>query len=150
MPSAKFGWNWPTQLVLGKTIFKCWLLIFAILLFISPWRRTWSFVWKKNLNSHRRGMFCGKSGCEISPMALRIGIKVFLTSMNYFAIFFSLIRVWFCESSSPKNALCQVWLKFTLGFWKRFSNVIALRKKAWSFIWTKFSSPLPKNVLYEF
>ena len=52
-------------------------------------------------------------------------------------------------SPSPKDALCQVWLKLAQRFWRRrfinffnvFSlfNIISPWKKAWPFIWTNLN-----------
>ena len=79
------------------------------------------------VNSSPKNVLCRLD--EISLMALENGKENFWLSLNNFAIFSPLIRVLFCESSSPKNALCQVWLKFTPGLWRMFSNVIAPWKK---------------------
>ena len=60
------------------------------------------------------------------------------------------------ESPSPKDALCQVWLKLAQWFWRRnffnFFNVFSLfcnylpLKKAGPFIWTKLN-PLYPGIL---
>ena len=45
---ANFGWNWPSGS--GENIFKLCQCIFAISSIISPWKRTWLFIWM-NLKS---------------------------------------------------------------------------------------------------
>ena len=64
------------RVVLKTKIFPFCQYIFPIsfLVFISPWKWVWLFIWKKTWN----------------------------------------------EFPSPKNALCQVWLKLAQWFWRRF------------------------------
>ena len=68
------------RVVLKTKIFPFCQYIFPIsfLVFISPWKWVWLFIWKKTWN----------------------------------------------EFPSPKNALCQVWLKLAQWFWRRFQNFV--------------------------
>ena len=55
------------------------------------------------------------------------------------------------ESTSPKDALCQVWLKLAQWFWRRFLIfssmyfgffiIISPWKRVWPFIWTNLNLP---------
>ena len=51
---AKFGWNWPSGS--GEKDFKICQCIFCYFVIISPWKRTWSFLWT-NSNPLPPGMF---------------------------------------------------------------------------------------------
>ena len=63
------------------------------------------------------------------------------------------------ESHSPKDALCQVWLKLAQWFWKRrffnFVNVFSLIRyylpleRDGALHWNKFESPSPKDALCQ-
>ena len=65
------------------------------------------------------------------------------------------------QSPSPKDALCQVWLKLALWFWRRrfflissmyfgyFIN-ISPWKRAWPFIWTKLNPLHPRMLCAKF
>ena len=63
------------------------------------------------------------------------------------------------ESTSPKDALCQVWLKLAQWFWrKRFLNILSMNfryffiifpfKGVWPFIWTNLN-PLHPMMLCD-
>ena len=63
------------------------------------------------------------------------------------------------ESPSPKDALCQVWLKLTQWFWRRiflkfvivfllFRNYLSLEKGVALHL-NKFESPSPKDALFQ-
>ena len=64
------------------------------------------------------------------------------------------------ESPSPKDALCQVWLKLAQWFWRRrflnFNNVfspfwiISPWKRAGSFIWTNLKPVHPRMLCAKF
>ena len=84
---------------------------------------------------------------------------------KYFVIISSLRRAWplienkNLEPSSPKNALCQVWLKMAQWFWRRrflkvfnlfllFPHYLPFGKDV-AFHLNKLESPLPKNALCQ-
>ena len=63
------------------------------------------------------------------------------------------------ESSSPKNALSQVWLKLGQWFWRRFSNffivfllfvIISPWKRSWPFILTNLTPHDPRMLCAKF
>ena len=62
------------------------------------------------------------------------------------------------ESSSPKHALCQVWLKLAQWFWRRFFNFVNVfllfgnylpLEKGGTLHLNKLESPLPMDTLFQ-
>ena len=93
-------------------------MYFFYFVIISPWKGAGSFIWT-NLNPLHPRMLCAKFGWN---WPCGSGEEDFLISSMYFlittlhlekgrALHFNKL-----ESSSPKNALCQVWLKLAQWF----------------------------------
>ena len=88
------------------------------------------FIWIK-LNLFTKRCFV-PSSVKIGPVGLE---KNFLISSMFFR-YFVFISSWKrnrvlhfnkLESPSPKDALCQVWLKLAQWFWRRWRNVESLQ-----------------------
>ena len=104
---AKFGWNWS-----GGS----WEVVNVFLLFCNylPLKRAWDFIWT-NLNPLYTRMLCAKFGWN-AQWFLR---KRFLNFVNIYSLFRNYLPLEKdvtlylnkLESSSPKDALCQVWLE---------------------------------------
>ena len=101
---------------------------------ISPRKRAGPFIWT-TLNPLHPRMLCAKFGRNWLRGS---GEEDFLISSKYFH-HFVIISPWKragahhlnkFESPSPKDALCQVWLKLAQWFWRRrffnFVNVFSL------------------------
>ena len=81
------------------------------------------FIWR-NMNPLQPRMLCAKFGWNWPS---GFGEEVFLISSVYFSLFRNYLplekgrALHFnkLESPSPKNALCQVWLKLAQWFWRR-------------------------------
>ena len=111
----------------------------------------WFFIWR-NLNPLHPRKLCAKfswnwpSGSGISL------IRNYLPFEKRGALHFNKI-----ESPSPKDALCQVWLKLAKWFWRRrflnFVNVFSLFRnylplgKGGALLLNKLESPSPKDAL---
>ena len=103
---AKFGWNWPYSS--WEEDFLISSMYFHYFVIISTWKRAGPFVWT-NLNPLHPRMLCAMFG------------------LNFVNVF-SLLRIIFNmkmgvdlhlkkpEASSPKNVLCQVWMKLDQWF----------------------------------
>ena len=106
-------------------------------------------------------MLCAKFGWKC-PSGIGEDFKKFsIMYFCYFSWISTLRRAWpfiwkkKLESSSPKNALSQVWLKLAQWFWRRrflkvvnsfFPPIISPLGKAWSFIWINWN-PLHPGIL---
>ena len=113
-----------------KKIFKFRQCIFLYLVIIPPWKRVGPFIWT-NLNPLHPRMHCAKFCWNWSSGSGERYFKfvnVFLLFGNYLpfekggALYLNKL-----ESSSPKNALYQVWLKLAQWFRRRryiFFNVV--------------------------
>ena len=113
MLCAKFGWNKLSGS--GEEDFLITSMYFRYFVIISPSKRAGPFLWT-NLNSLHPRMFCANFGWYWLNGS---GEEDFL---NFFKVF-SLFRNYLplkksgalplkkLESISPKDALCQVWLK---------------------------------------
>ena len=110
MLCAKFGWNWPSGS--GKDHF---LKTFHHFVIISPWKRTGPFIWT-DLVLNMQVCFV-RNFVEIGPVVLEKKINVFSLFCNYLPLEKGR-ALHLC--SSPKNALCQVWLKLVQWFWRRW------------------------------
>ena len=101
---------------------------------------------------------------EISPAVLEKEIFKFVNVFSLFRYYLSwkkggALLLNKIESSSPKDALCQVWLKLVKWFWRRrffiFVNVFSIFRNHLLFEkdrvlrWNEIKSPSPKSALYE-
>ena len=101
-------------------------MYFRYLVIISPWKRAEPFIWM-NLNPFSQGCFV-PSLVEIGPGVLE---KKILNFVNVFSLFDNylllekggVLHLNKLESPSPKDALCQVWLKLPQWLWRRRWNV---------------------------
>ena len=93
--------------------------------------------------------------------------KIFLNFFNVFSLFCNYLpleksralNLNNLESPSPKDALCQVWLKLAQWFWRiRFLNVVNVfslfhnylpLEKGWAFHLNKLESPSHKDALCQ-
>ena len=105
---AKFG-----PVVLEKKIFEfrqCFIFLFRN---YHPCKRAWPLIWTNLISLHPR-MSCAKFGWNWPSGS---GEEFFfLICLCIFAISFHLNRL---KSPSPKDALCQVWLKLAHCYWIR-------------------------------
>ena len=92
-------------------------------------------------------------------MVLEKKIKSLSMYFRYFIIISPQKRAWLLISSSPKDALCQVWLKLALWFLRRrflkFVNIFSLfpyylpLEKGVALHLNKLKSPSPKDALCQ-
>ena len=121
MLCAKFGWNWPN--FSGEEDFKISSMYFCYFVIISPLKRAGPFIWT-NLNPLHPRMFCAKFGWNWLSGS---GEEDFLNFVNLFSLFLNYLHLEKgmalhlnkFESPSPKDALCQVWLKLAHWFLRR-------------------------------
>ena len=125
-------------------------------------RINWFFIWTNLIPLHPR-MLCAKIGLNWPSGS---GEEDFLISSMYFR-YFVIISSWKrtrpfiwtnLNSPSPKDALCQVWLKLIKWFWRRFLNFVNVfflypfylpLEKGRALYWNKLESPLPKDALCQ-
>ena len=90
-------------------------MYFRYFVIISPWKRAGPFIWT-NLNLLHPRMLCDKIGCNWPSSS---GEEDFFNFVNVFSLFRNYLplekggalNLNKLESPSPKDALCQVWLK---------------------------------------
>ena len=153
MICTKFDWNWPTGS--GEEDFLKSSMYFHFFVITSPWKREESFI-KKNLNSLLPRMICAKFGWRrfFKFVSVFEQFRNYLNLEKYRALHLNKL-----ESPSPKDALCQVWLKLAQLFWRRsfffkFVNnfryfvIISPWKRAGPFIWTNLN-PLHSRMLCD-
>ena len=153
MHCAKYGWNRPSGS--GEEAFYISSMYFCYLIIISPWEKVWPFI-----------------GRNLNPLYPRPKIKISLFDVGHrpsekpaswvFLVAFCRILFFFFSDifcfPSPKNALCQIWLKLGQWFWRRrflnFVNIFSLfryylpleNNVALHLI--KLDSPSPKDPLF--
>jgi hypothetical protein len=86
-------------------------------------KKTWSFIWKKIRIFYTQGWFLS-SLIEIGLLVLEKRIFKNFSAFLLFCYDLPLEKVVplhlnNLESSSPKDDLCQIWLKLTQWFWRR-------------------------------
>ena len=124
----------------------------------------WPFSWT-NLNPLHPRMLCAKFGWNWLSGS---GEEDFLYFVNVFSLFCNylplekgrVLHLNKLESPSPKDALCQVWLKMAQWFWRRrflnFVNVFRLFRnylpleKGEPFIWINLNPLHPKVLCAKF
>ena len=126
-------------------------------------RICWFFIWTNLILYHPRLLFA-KFGWNWSSGT---GEEDFLNFVNIFSLFRNYLPLGNGgtlhlnkqEFPSPKDALCQVWLKLAQWFWRRrffnFVNVFSLFRnylpleKGGALHLNKLESPLPKDALCQ-
>ena len=114
----------------------------------------WFFIWR-NLNPyHPRMLSLCKDWLKLAQWFWRRGIFNFVNVLSLFSNYLPLekggtLGMNKLESPSPKDALCQVWLKLAQWFWRRrflnFVNVFSLFRyylpleKDGPFMWTNLN-----------
>ena len=122
---ANFGWNWPSG---SEEDFKLSSMYFCNLAIISPWKRTFEQTWipftKGWLRQVGWNWFSG-SGEDYYILTTYFRYLFIITLIIHPSekdVALHLIKL---QSTSPKNALCQVWLKLAQWFWRRrFLNFV--------------------------
>ena len=120
--ACAIDWN---SKVLEKRIFQ-----FRYFVIISPWKRAGPFIWKKLESPSPLDTFC-----QIwLKLAQWIWRKGFLNFFNVFSLFCNYLHLEKggalllnkLEFPSPKDTLCQVWLKLAQWFWRRRLFIFAI------------------------
>ena len=109
--------------VLEKKTLKVFNNVIFYFPIISPLARAWSFVWTNLISLHPM-MFCAKSGWNWPSGS---GEEYFLKVVNLFLLFSNYpsfrkgvaLHLNKLEIPSPRNTMCQVWLKMSQWFWTR-------------------------------
>ena len=124
------------------------------LVIISPWKRVGPYIW---INFTQRCFVL--SIVEIGRQVLERKILKFVNVFSLFHYYLPLekgraLHLKKHELPSPKDTLCQVWLKLAHFFWRRFFfklvNIFSLLviisrwKRAGPFIWTNLNSLHPR------
>ena len=135
-------------------------MYFQYFVIISPWKRVWPFIWT-NLNPIHPRMLCANFGWNWLMV-----LKIFKVCPCIFDILLSFpfekgvaLHLNKLKPPSPKDALCQVWLKLAQWFWRRgflnFVNVFSLfrnylpMEKGGALHLNKLESPSPKDALCQ-
>ena len=120
MLCAKFGRNWLSGS--GEEFFLISSMYFHYFIMISPLKRAGPFIWTK-LNTLHPRMHCCKFWLKLAQWFWRRFFKFrqcILLFRNYLPWEkASALQLNKLESPSPKNTLCQVWLKLAQWFWRR-------------------------------
>ena len=155
MPSlAEIG-----PVVLEKKIFLIVSMYFHYFIIISPLKRAWPFMdmWT-NLNPLHPRINCARFDWNWQRFFNLV--NVFSLWCNYFPLGKrETLLLKKLESTSTKDALCQVWFKWAQWFWRRrflnFVNVFSLFRyhlpleKGGAIHLNKLESPLPKKALCQ-
>ena len=140
-------------------------MYFRYVVIFPPWKRAGSFIWT-NLNPLHPRMLCAKFGWNwLSGSGeedfFKKFFKVFSLVRNYLPLEKRGARhMNKLESPSPKDALCQVWLKLAQWFWRGrflnfvnefslFRNYLPLEKGG-PFIWTNLNPLHPRMLCAKF
>ena len=154
---CQVDWNWPSGS--GEKDFLNLSMYFRNFVIISPWKRARLFIWA-NLNPLQPKMNYAKFGWNW----LRGSGEDFWKFVNVNSIFpyylplekGGALLLNKLEFPSPKDYLCQVWLKLTQWFWRgrflkfvnafsQFYNYLPLEKN-WPFVWTILNPIYPRMI----
>ena len=98
-------------------------MYFRYFVIISNWKRVWPFIWKKTWIPITKDTLC----FVWMKLAQWFWRRRILNFVNVFSLFCNYLHLEKSgalhlnkpESPSPKDALCQVWLKLAQWFWRR-------------------------------
>ena len=94
------------------------VIIFSLFCNYLHWERAGPFIWT-NLNPHHQRLLCAKFGWNWSSGSFNF-VNVFSLFCNYLTVEEGMaLCLNKLESPSPKDALCQVWLKLAKWFLRR-------------------------------
>ena len=162
MLCAKFGWNWSSG-SREEDFFLISSMYFSYYVIISPWKRVGPFIWTKFNALHLKNALCQ----VWLKMVQWFWRRRFFNFVNVFSLFRNYLTLEEgralhlnkTQSPSPKNALCQVWLKLAQWFWRRrffnFVNVFPLFRnylpfeEGRAFHSNNLESPSPKDALCQ-
>ena len=125
---SKFNWNWPSG-----SWEDFWILLsyFRYFVITSSWQKAWPFI-RTNLNPNHARMLFAKFGWNWPSGSWEEDFIILSMYFRYLVI----ISPWKkgvalhlnkLESPPPKNALCQILLKFVPWFWRReFLNFVKI------------------------
>ena len=158
---AKFGWNWPNGS--AEEDFHISSMYFCSFVIISPSKKAGPFIWM-TLNPLHPRMPCAKLLWNWPSGSWEEDFHIWLMYFHYYII----ISPWKrggglhlnkFESPSPKDALCQVWLKLAQWFLRRrflnFVNVFPLLHnylplgKVRALYLKKLESPSLRDALFQ-
>ena len=126
--------------------------------------RIYWFFLLTNLSPLHPRMLCVKFGWKLAQWFWRRGLFNFVNVFWLFRNYLPLekggtLHLYKLESPSPKDALCQVWLKLAYWFWRRrflkFVNLFSLFRnylpleKGGALLLNKLESPSPKDALCQ-
>ena len=122
MLCAKFGWKC-SSVSGGEDFKKVFNHVFSLFCNYLLLRRGWLFIWKKLESSSPEDAFCQ----VWFKMAQWFWRRRFLKILNVLLLFHNylpfekgvVLHLNKLESPSPKNALCQVWMKLEQWIWRR-------------------------------
>ena len=162
MLCAKFGWNWPSGS--GEEDFLILSMYFHYFVIISPWKRAGAHHMNKLDSPSPKDALC-QVWLKLAQWFWRRRIFNFVNIFSQFHNYIPLekggtLLLNKLESPSPKDALCQVWLKLAQWFCRRrffnFVNVFSLFRTylplemGGPFIWTNLNSLLPRMLCSKF
>ena len=118
---VKFNWNWHGGA--WEEYLKILSTYFWYYLIISPWEKAWPFSWR-NLNPLLSRLLCAKFGWNWHSGSREEYFKFHQCILAIFGYYLPFekagaLHLKKIESPSPKDALCQVWLKLVGWFWCR-------------------------------
>ena len=117
MLCTKLGWNWHSGS--EEEDFYISSMYFLYFVIIHPWKRVGPFIWT-NLNPLHPRMLCAKF-CWNWPSGSGEVVNLFSLFPNHLPFRKSVaLHMYKLESSSPRDTLCQVWLKLAQWFWRRW------------------------------
>ena len=114
MLCVKFGWNWLSGSG-EEDFFFISPMYFCYFIILFPWKRAGPFIWT-NLNPLHLRMLCAKFGWNWPTGSEEEDFFNFVNVFSQFHNYLPLekggaLYLNKLESPSPKDALCQVWLK---------------------------------------
>ena len=117
-------WLKSAQWFLRRIFLLNFVNVFSLFHDKLPLKRTGPFIWTNSNTLHQR-MLCVKFGCNWPSGSGEEGFLISTMYFRYFVIILPLekggaLHLNKLESSQPKDALCQVWMKLIQWFWRRW------------------------------